>query len=643
MTATARCLRALELSSYWMVCVAALVGWTCLASRHPLQPGLALALGAVWLALAALRPGVWLFVLPAALPVASLAPWTGWLTFDEFDILVAAGVAGSYGRMAVKLPRSPKQPSRAAVAAASVFCSLALLGLARGAWDAGGVKPSMFQGYADVMNSIRVFKPALYALLIWPLLRQSFLDDASSVCALRRLVRGMLLGLCLVLLAVLRERVAYPGLWDFSSRYRTVGLFWEMHVGGAAIDAYLALAVPFAAWSLWSARSKGHWGVAAVLVLLAEYACLTTFSRGVYVAVGGQLIVLGALLLRRKVAGAQDRSGFHSHPAAAITLVLVLALQAIVVLNSESFMLSRIGSSERDLRSRIAHWQQGLNLLKTPTDWLFGTGLGRLPSRYDATARGGEFPGTVTLGSDGFNPVVRLAGPRSLPALGGLYGLTQQVSINARPPLRVSFDARAERPTRVRLSVCEVHLLYERHCLAAVVRLEPGGPGLWHTASVRLDGPKLSAGVAYAQRSAVFAVTVLDANATVELDNLSITSADGSEQVSNGGFAQELSRWFPVAQNQFLPWHIDNLYLDLLIERGASGLAAFLLLVGAAVWRLGFGAARHCAISPFLLASLTGAMTVGVVSSIMDVPRVAFGLLLVVLVSLSLKPESKRD
>jgi hypothetical protein len=76
-----------------------------------------------------------------------------------------------------------------------------------------------------------------------------------------------------------------------------------------------------------------------------------------------------------------------------------------------------------------------------------------------------------------------------------------------------------------------------------------------------------------------------------------------------------------------------------LIERGLTGLGVFLLLVGVAVWRLAFGAARSATIAPFLLASLAGVMTLGLVSSVMDVPRVAFALCLVLLASLALKPQ----
>ncbi len=620
------------------VSAAALAGCVWLAWQHPLWPVFALAACCAWFVVSALRPGLWLLVLPAALPLASLAPRTGWFTFDEFDMLVAGAVAGGFARRAL-WPTPPAGPTpRPIIAGALIFTGIGVFGVLRGVCDAGTVTLGLFQGYTNTSNSIRLFKPLIYVLLVLPLLWHSMRDAAAAALAADRLARGMLLGLFFVLLAVLQERVAYPGLFDFSSPYRTVALFWEMHVGGGAIDAYLALAAPFVAWALWSARSAPGWSAAAIVALLTEYACLTTFSRGVYLAVIGPLLVLGVYLAKRRLNDASARPAFRAHPAVIGALLLAMALQALLVLGANSFMLSRIGNSERDLRSRLAHWQQGLNLLKAPTEWLFGIGLGRLPSHYAATARSGEFPGTVALEREQTNFVARLAGPRSLPALGGLYGLTQRVPIKVGPPLTVRLDYRAGQASRMRLSVCEMHLLYERHCQTGQLLVEPTA-GAWRSVRVGLEGPPLTAGAWYAPRAAVFSVSVLDANADAELDNLSLKGADGAEQLRNGGFTQQLARWFPVARSQFLPWHIDNLYLELLIERGMSGLLAFLLLAGLAAWRLTFGPARRCAISPFLLASLAGAMTVGLVSSIMDVPRVAFGLFLVVLVSMLLKPE----
>ena len=92
-----------------------------------------------------------------------------------------------------------------------------------------------------------------------------------------------------------------PGCGTSSARYRATALFWEMHVGGAAIDAFLALTMPFVAWALWAARRPAPWLGAAALALLGTYACLTSFSRGVYLAVAVPLLALGLVLLVRRL------------------------------------------------------------------------------------------------------------------------------------------------------------------------------------------------------------------------------------------------------------------------------------------------------------------------------------------------------
>ena len=225
----------------------------------------------------------------------------------------------------------------------------------------------------------------------------------------------MQVGLAWVGLVLLWERAAYPGLLDFSARYRTTATFWEMHVGGAAIDAYLALATPFAAWALVSARSPRAWVAAAALALLTGHACLTTFSRGAYVGVALPLFLLGVAwwsrrlhsnhVLRRSLrqgsvafaAGAAallivgflvlgyggaglvllGLSGLilafrwraRALPwrrAAAMALTLALITEAVAVIGGGSFMRSRLDASEGDFGARLAHWRHGIGLLHEP-------------------------------------------------------------------------------------------------------------------------------------------------------------------------------------------------------------------------------------------------------------------------------------
>ena len=381
----------------------------------------------------------------------NFSPWTGWLAFEEFDLLALGAIAAGLGRLAAR----PALSADAVAAGSSRRCStgailaigfggLGLWGVCRGIADAGGWSFGWFDGYSQPLNSIRVAKSLFFALALWPVLQEEVQHAGER--ATRRLALGMQVGLGLVGLAVLWERVAYPGLLDFSSRYRTTALFWEMHVGGAAIDAYLALATPFAAWTVWSARSRRSWLTAAALALLTGYACLTTFSRGVYVGVAAPLLALGIgwwirrlgisaraawLGLAQVLAGSAAAAGLlilafdmWGYPGVAFALVALLALlllvrhrmpslhwrklaavalraalltEAVAVIGGGTFMRARMASAERDFGNRMAHWTRGLALLDSPADWLLGIGLGRLPARYSRSAPDGEFSGALEL------------------------------------------------------------------------------------------------------------------------------------------------------------------------------------------------------------------------------------------------------
>jgi hypothetical protein len=234
----------------------------------------------IWVMVAARYRGLWLFALPALLPIMNFSPWTGWLVFEEFDLVVLGLLGAGLGQRAWELrPRLGKQAIPLAqesshdgyIAIALVAGALGVLGLWRGFADAGGWTFGWFDSYPQPLNSLRVDKSLLYAAALVPLLHDEF--RRSTPDAVRRLALGMQVGLALVGLAVLWERAAYPGLLDFSSTYRATATFWEMHVGGAAIDAYLVLATPFAVWALWSARSRRAWAAAAFVAVLTCHAC----------------------------------------------------------------------------------------------------------------------------------------------------------------------------------------------------------------------------------------------------------------------------------------------------------------------------------------------------------------------------------
>ena len=625
------------LASLLMALISGTAG-VALAWHHPLWPGALLAIFALWCLVVACRPGIWLLVVPACLPFLNFSPWTGWLVFEEFDILLLGTLAGGYARLAwlfyvdgiVPLKKLP----RAFWVITVLLAASGLLALLRGFADAGGFSFDWFAGYTDPLNSLRVFKSLGFALLLIPLLQQEL--ARAPVLAGQRLATGVVLGLTVVALAVVWERAAFPGLFDFSKHYRTVALFWEMHVGGAAIDAYLALTAPFVVWALVAARRPLPWAGAAALALVMAYACSTTFSRGVYFAVAGSLVLLG-LLLRAQSSGfelrvflihAWRRHGLGSwRGRAGLLLALALAAEVLAV-GGGSFMSQRLNSTDRDLTGRLAHWRHGVGLLEGPAQWWLGKGLGRLPANYAAHVPNGEFSGSIKWHEErgpGGRPhdFVTISGPATRPELGGLYALTQRVSAASSGPHWVRLDVRVTHEADLYLELCERHLLYDGRCEAAYVRVSPDATE-WQTLTLPLQGPTLAAKAWNASRLRLFSLSVGNAGGAVDVDNVHLIGSRGKELLENGGFTQGMAHWFPAAQAYFLPWHLDNLFLEVLVERGWAGLLILAALLVYAVGRLTTGRGRLLPLSPYLAASLCGALLLGMVSSLMDVPRVAF-------------------
>ena len=614
-----------------LVAVACLMAGFVMALHHPLWPMFTLMAFWGWCCVAAWQPRLWLWVVPAFLPLLNFSPWTGWLVFEEFDLLLLGTLAGGYARLA--WTHLSAQYDRGYTGVRLLLLLMAVSGawaLWRGFEDAGGLGWDWFAGYCDALNSWRVSKSLVFAMLLIPLLRDHQAD--SRRCTF--LGWGMVAGLTLVALATLWERAAFPGVVDFSAHYRTVALFWEMHMGGAAIDAYMAISAPFVVWALLTTRRPVVWAFLAVLAILTAYAGLTTFSRGVYLAMVAPLIVLAWLLWRQNhvvfCVWQRVRCG-GEWPAwrtkAGWLLSLALVMEVIAVLEGGTFMSERIASAEKDLSSRIEHWQNGLSLLASPTDWLWGKGLGRLPANYAAKIPKREFSGDVKQRTEqrpgqADHTFITLYGPKTQSHVGGSYELTQRVDAIAPGRHRMRLDVRVEKVTRIELYLCERHLLYDRSCQYAFLQVKPI-PG-WQSVSATLRGDVFEPEPWYAPRLKMFSISVANAGGVADIDNLAWVGQDTSVLLANGDFSAGLSHWFPAAQSYFVPWHLDNLFLEVLVERGVMGLLVWLMLLGYALWHLVMGRCRLHPLSPYLAASLVAVLLVGLVSSVMDVPRVAF-------------------
>jgi hypothetical protein len=322
-----------EMPSGLQAALAAFVASICgalavfLALHHPLAPWTATGVLVVWIGACIRYPSAWLLVLPALLPLTGFASWSGWLTVEEWDILTLGAAAAGYLRWAApramparasaadEAPRARaaddagsrrttrRTASRAVMVLFALYGVSGLIALVRGIADAGGPTLGWWQDYYGPLNSLRVFKGYLAAALLSPLLGAAIARDRVS--AMSWLGYGVAVAGAGAALAVVWERAAFTGLLDFSTDYRATGPFWEMHVGGAALDGFLAMTFPFTVWAMLRTRDRLAMMLAASMVLMSLYACLVTFSRGVWLAIPVSCAVLAWGLSRRSATAAR--------------------------------------------------------------------------------------------------------------------------------------------------------------------------------------------------------------------------------------------------------------------------------------------------------------------------------------------------
>ncbi len=281
--------------------------------HYPLNP---FWLGAALLAYAAVLwryPASWLFFIPAILPMADFSAWSGWLFFEELDLFVLATVAVCYWRL------MPQKPVYGFSPVAAIL--LLLLAVSYGISAYIGVTPlqkldaNAFSNYFSHYNSLRILKPFVWALLLLPLLRRS--DE-------KLFVPGLLVGLATVALAGIWERLAFTGLMDFSSDYRITAPFPEMHLGGAALDAFLSLSLPFAVFNLFRGRQPA---VALLLLAAATYVTFVTFSRGLYLGYAVSVAALAFFMFRGDARGGKAMK-------MSLPLAMVSGVAAILLLKT---------------------------------------------------------------------------------------------------------------------------------------------------------------------------------------------------------------------------------------------------------------------------------------------------------------------
>jgi hypothetical protein len=580
-------------------------------------------LGAVWLGAillawcAVLRrwPQAWLLLVPAALPVADLAPWTGRFFLDEFDALLAATLLMHAWRRPAPAPAAGWRMTAPARGALALFCLSSCIALIIGAWPFPVPVLNGLNHYYSPYNGVRLAKGLAWALLLWPLLREALAADV--VKTQRRFALGMGVGVFAAALGVVAERAAFPGVFDFDSGYRAVGLFFAMHTGGAYIEAYFALALPFLAWWTLGSRSRPARFAGAAMLALGIYALLVTYARAGYLAAALAMLVLAV----------SARSALRPRRAA-LLFSLLLALTALLglTIGQGKAMQRRYASTGHDLAVRAAHWADAVRMIdRTPAAWMAGTGLGRYPATYFLRSGEGATPSYLALQRDNGNTWLALA------AGAPLY-FEQIVSVQPNQRYHLSLRARsADRDAELSVPLCEKWMLYSRRCVWQSVAIGDTG-GAWRrfAVSFRTPGP-LPRGALRPVKLSLFSQAE---GSALDIDDLSLQDDDGHELLRNGGFEQGTNRWFFSTDNH-MPWHLENTWLQLAFEQGLLGVAAFGALLLCAIAALVRRLRARDPYAPVLAATMAAFLALSPLDSLFDFPHIAILVYLILLHTLS--------
>lgn len=592
--------------------IAALMVW-----RYPLYP---VFWGVLFFAYACILwrfPFIWLFSVPALLPVFDLAPWTGRFFFDEFDIFLLVTLGIGIWKMG-PLERS-QQFSKGCQRIIYLFGLSTILSAFIGLYPLQQIDANSFSHYFSHYNSLRVLKGFFWAFAFLPLLQR---DATLNNNMLRIFVPGMLAGLASAGIAILWERQVFSGIINFDSSFRAAGLFSGMHTGGAYVDAYLAFSLPFAVSCFIFWRNKAVWIFGLGLFAVGLYSLLVTHSRIVYFAFFISYLVIFSCLLFNRI----------SKKRLLLIVSATLFVMAIIMVPvaKGAFIQKRFSTIVEDFWGRIGHWKNSMSMMDdNMLTKVLGMGLGSYPRIYAQRNNEKEKHSDYRYVKEDENLFLRL------PSFGFLY-MGQKIPL--QPDKSYVFEANLrsnKKNAKLTMAVCEKTALHSFRGRWLVEKITETGK--WVHVKIPFKSKELGSGHRLYQRRPV-ELSFLNGSvgSEIDIDDVKIVNSANENLIKNGDFSAGSDFWFFTADNH-MPWHIKNLWIHLIFEHGWLGFALFniLLLISiSAVWHR---VVRQDLYSVIILTAAIGLLCVGLIDSLFDFPRITF-LFLLLLFSVLLQP-----
>ena len=555
------------------------------------------------------NPRLWLVVVPIAIPLLDRARITGPLLVDEMDLILVVSLIAWLWRE--PYPYAPKHTFGAARYLIAAFLVSATISAWIG-WQL--IPPEQWHSLASFdgpQNVIRQLKGYWLPLLLLPCAVAQLRRDEQ---AFRSLAFGISVALAYTATIVAWERYLFPGLFDLSAAFRAGGPFSSMSTGGASLDAFLVLGLPFAFFLVSSPRRLTQ-AAGAGIIALATYAVIVTFTRATYLAVGASVMTVGLLTLMAP--------GKNRKLPSTLALGFVIATLATAAILPSTHMRSRFERTGADASGRIAELRQAVSVIGDNSRWL-GSGVGTFPwANIDARTPRAR-PGRAVISQEKNRRFVRLFG-------GQYVYFDQRVAIEPAHTYTLQAKVRASSDAKARAFICEKHLMNSATCVSTAIPSDSSGQ--WRTAKVQIDSGAVGApqGRLGLLRPVYLTISPPETGAWVDLANLTLRDQHGHDLLRNGDFRSGALGWFFTGDDH-LAWHLKNLWAFLFFEQGLVGVLGFGLLTVYVAVRLmnAVGASANGALplpltqAPMLLMSaLVSVHVLALTDAILDAPRIA--------------------
>jgi hypothetical protein len=231
--------------------------------------------------------------------------------------------------------------------------------------------------YFTNLNSLRIAKGYVWGMVFAACMLNASLSGYGPEWR-NRFGGGIQLAMLYVGCCLMLERWLYESIFDFTREFRASGPFFTMHIGDQHVDAFIALAIPFAFIATTKTKRSSRLAIGTCFVCLMLYAAVATMSRATIVAVGIEAVLLSIVFATSRSRWNISFGALRGFLSACAVLLIVVAVSS-AILSSEA-LKKRFESFQSDWKIRIGHWSRSLTLPSDGwTDQLFGRGMGTFP------------------------------------------------------------------------------------------------------------------------------------------------------------------------------------------------------------------------------------------------------------------------